>query len=88
MLDGQTIQRFLATNSSIKPQAVIASTEQATLQTKYRPDKLCPRDQYLKWDLIFSGVDTPHKLARGGLVGIIDRAWLATELNDINDFEI
>lgn len=88
MLETFSINRFLTNNSSINTQPEVDSVEQATLKTKYRPDKLCPRDQYFKWDLIFSGIDTPYKLARGGIVAIVNRTWLATELNDIKDFEI
>lgn len=88
MLETFSINRFLTNNSSINTQPEVDSVEQATLKTKYRPDKLCPRDQYFKWDLIFSGIDTPHKLARGGVVAVVNRTWLATELNDIKDFEI
>lgn len=88
MLESFSINRFLTTNSSINTQPIVDSVEQATMKTKYRPDKVCPRDQYFKWDLIFSGIDTPHKLARGGVVAIVNRSWLATELNDIKDFEI
>ena len=88
MLETFSITRFLTSNSSINPQPEVDSVEQATLKTKYRPDKLCPRDQYFKWDMIFSGIDTPHKLARGGVIAIVNRTWLATELTDIKDFEI
>lgn len=88
MLETFSINRFLTSNSSINPQPEVDSVEQATLKTKYRPDKLCPRDQYFKWDMIFSGIDTPHKLARGGVIAIVNRTWIATELNDIKDFEI
>lgn len=88
MLESFSINRFLTNNSSINTQPIVDSVEQATMKTKYRPDKICPRDQYFKWDLIFSGIDTPHKLARGGVVAIVNRTWLATELNDIKDFEI
>lgn len=88
MLETFSINRFLTSSSSINPQPEVDSVEQATLKTKYRPDKLCPRDQYFKWDMIFSGIDTPHKLARGGVIAIVNRTWIATELNDIKDFEI
>lgn len=88
MLETFSINRFLTNNSSINTQPEVDSVEQATLKTKYRPDKLCPRDQYFKWDLIFSGIDTPHKLARGGVVAVVNRTWLATELNEVKDFKI
>ena len=71
MLESFSINRFLTNNSSINTQPIVDSVEQATMKTKYRPDKICPRDQYFKWDLIFSGIDTPHKLARGGVVAIV-----------------
>lgn len=88
MLESFSINRFLTNNSSINTQPIVDSVEQATMKTKYRPDKICPRDQYFKWDLIFSGIDTPHKLARGGVVAIVNRTWLATELNEVKDFKI
>lgn len=87
-INSQTISRFLDNNSSIHTQPAVDTIAVADLKTKHRPDKLCPRDQYFKWDLIFSGIDTPYKLARGGIVAIVNRTWLATELNDIKDFEI
>ena len=88
MLETHSISRFLESNSSINPKPVLDTVEQATLKTKYRPDKMCPRDQYVKWDLIFSGIDTPHRLARGGMVGVLNRTWIATELNELKDFKI
>lgn len=88
MLESFSINRFLTNNSSINTQPIVDSVEQTTMKTKYRPDKVCPRDQYFKWDLIFSGIDTPHKLARGGVVAIVNRTWLATELNEVKDFKI
>ena len=87
-LDGTTIQLFLSSNSSMNPQPVVDTIVDATLQTKYRPDKLCPRDQYFKWDLIYSGIDTPHRLAAGGELNVVNRTWLATELNELKDFKI
>lgn len=87
-INGTTISLFLSYNSSINPQPVVDSIVSATEKTKYRPDKLCPRDQYFKWDLIFSGIDTPHRLASGGEMNVVNRTWLATELNELKDFKI
>lgn len=87
-LDSQTISLFLSSNSSMPAQPVVGDIAGADLKTKYRPDKLLPRDQYFKWDLIYSGIDTPHRLTRGGVVDIVDRTWLATELNELKDFKI
>lgn len=87
-LDSQTISLFLSSNSSMPTQPVVSGIAMADLKTKYRPDKLLPRDKYFKWDLIYSGIDTPHRLARGGVVDIVDRTWLATELNEQKDFKI
>lgn len=87
-LSGTTIQLFLSQNSSVNPQPVVDSLVEASFKTKYRPDKLCPRDQYFKWDLIFSGIDTPHRLAPGGEMNIVNRTWLATELNELKEFKI
>lgn len=88
MLESKSIERFLSNNSSINPQPAMGTVKIADMKTMYRPDKLCPRDSYMKWDLIYSGIDTPHRLARGGDIGIVDRTWLATELSGIKDFKI
>lgn len=88
MLESKSISRFLESNSCINPQPELDTVEEATLKSEYRPDKLCPRDPYFKWDLIFSGIDTPHRLARGGVVGVLNRTWIATELNELKDFKI
>lgn len=88
MIESNTIERFLDNNSSIRTQPTVDSFVVADLKTRYRPDKLFPRDQYFKWDMIFNGIDTPHRLANGAEVVSVDRTWLATELNDFEDFEI
>lgn len=88
MLETKSIERFLDNNSSVNPQPVMSTVTQATLRTRYRPDKLFPRDQYMKWDLIFNGIDTPHRMANCATMAQVDRTWIATELNDIKDFSI
>lgn len=87
-LDSQTISLFLSSNSSMPTQPVVSDIAMADLKTKYRPDKLFPRDQYMKWDMIYNGIDTPHRLARDAAVAPVDRMWLATELNEQKDFKI
>lgn len=88
MADSKTIERFLDNNSGMNPQCVMGYVVVADLKTRYRPDKLFPRDQYLKWDMIYNGIDTPHRLARGAAVAPVDRTWIATELNEQKDFKI
>lgn len=88
MDDSKTIERFLSTNSSVNPQCVMGQAVRATLRTQYRPDKLFLRDGYLKWDMIFNGIDTPHRLAAMSTVAGVDRTWIATELNELKDFKI
>ena len=39
-------------------------------------------------DMIYNGIDTPHRLARNAAVAPVDRTWLATELNEQEDFKI
>ena len=88
MLEQKTIERFLANNSSVNPQSVMGNVVQADLKTRYRPDKLFIRDQYMKWDMIFNGIDTPHRMANHATMAQVDRTWIATELNDLKDFKI
>lgn len=88
MLEEKTIERFLANNSSVNPQSVMGNVVQADLKTRYRPDKLFIRDQYMKWDMIFNGIDTPHRMANYATMAQLDRTWIATELNDLKDFKI
>ena len=88
MIESHTIERFLENNSDIRTQPTVDAFVVADLRTRYRPDKLFPRDPYMKWDMIFNGIDTPHRLAKGAEVVSVDRTWLATELKDFKDFEI
>jgi len=88
MVELKSIERFLSNNSSMDPQTVMGSIQVATLRNKYRPDRMGSRDAYMKWDLIYSGIDTPHRLAPGGVLGVVDRRWLATEINGLKDFKI
>jgi hypothetical protein len=88
MLEQKTIERFLANNSSVNPQSVMGNVVQANLKTRYRPDKLFIRDGYMKWDMIFNGIDTPHRMPNRATMAQVDRTWLATELNELKDFKI
>ena len=88
MLEQKTIERFLANNSSVNPQSVMGNVVQANLKTRYRPDKLFIRDGYMKWDMIFNGIDTPHRMPDRATMAQVDRTWLATELNELKDFKI
>ena len=88
MLENKDIERFLANNSNVHNDFITTSVTTADLKTKYRPDKLFPRDNYMKWDMIFNGIDSPYRMSRGAVVGTVDRTWLATELNDHKDFKI
>lgn len=88
MDDGKSIERFLNTNSSIHTSPVALGTNRATLKTKYRPDKIYNRDPYMKWDMVFNGIDTPHRMANNSVHILVDRTWLKTELNEIDDFKI
>lgn len=88
MLENKTIERFLSSNSDMSTDFVTASVSTADRKTKYRPDKLFPRDGYMKWDMIFNGIDCPHRMSNGAVVATIDRTWLATELNELKDFKI
>lgn len=88
MLELKSIERFLANNSSVNPQCVMGEVVQANVKTKYRPDKLFPRDGFMKWDMIFNGIDTPHRMANRATMARLDRTWIATELNELKEFEI
>lgn len=88
MTELKSIERFLDNNSSVNPQSVMGSVNIVTLKSKNRPDKVFPRDQFMKWDMIFNGVDTPHRLANRAAVAVVDRTWIATELNEVKDFKI
>ena len=88
MLEQKTIERFLANNSSVNPQSVMGNVVQANLKTRYRPDKLFIRDGYMKWDMIFNGIDTPYRMPNRATMAQVDRTWLATELNELKDFKI
>jgi len=88
MLEQKTIERFLANNSSVNPQSVMGNVVQANLKTRYRPDELFIRDGYMKWDMIFNGIDTPHRMPNRATMAQVDRTWLATELNELKDFKI
>lgn len=88
MSEMHTIEKFLESNSSITSSYDAANLSVATLKTQFRPDKIFPRDDYMKWDMIFNNIDTPHRLARGAVVSSVDRTWLKTELNDLEEFKI
>lgn len=84
----KSIERFLANNSSVNPQPMGGSVVVADLKTRYRPDKLYNRDELMKWNMIYNGIDTPHRMANRSVHVRIDPTWLRTELNDIKDFKI
>ena len=88
MLNGRDIELFLSKNSSVSNAAPGQFATRADLKTKYRPDKIFYRDEYMKWDMIFNGIDTPHRMANRATMAQVDRTWIATELNDHKDFEI
>lgn len=58
------------------------------LKTRFRPDKLFLRDEFMKWDMIYNSIDTPHRLANGTAVAVTSRTQLCTELNELTDFHI
>lgn len=88
MLELKSIERFLSSNSSVNPQSIMDEVVQANLKTKYRPDKLFPRDGFMKWDMIFNGIDTPHRMANRATMAVVNRVWISTEMNDLKDFKI
>lgn len=88
MADSRTIEKFLSTNSSLRTVPERATLRNADLNTRYRPDKLFPRDDYMKWDLIFNNIDTPYRLANRAIVAVTDRRWLKMELAEQTDFKI
>lgn len=88
MLNGRDIELFLSKNSSVSNAAPGKFATRADLKTKYRPDKIFYRDEYMKWDMIFNGIDTPYRMASGSTHMSIDRTWLKTELNELDDFKI
>jgi len=84
----RSIERFLESNSSVNPRPAAGTVVQADLKTKYRPDKLFVRDGLMKWNMIFNGIDTPHRMANRSMQVRIDPTWLKTELAEIKDFKI
>ena len=88
MAEIRSIERFLSNNSGLDTQFSTQDVVVADMKTKYRPDKIFPRDDYMKWDMAFNGIDTPHRMADGAVFGVVDRTWLATELNELKDFKI
>lgn len=57
-------------------------------RTQYRPDKVFPRDDYMKWDLVYNNIDTPYRLANRAIVAVTDRSWLKMELAEQKDFKL
>ena len=88
MLEFKSIEKFLANNSSMNPQSVMGKVVQADMQSRYRPDKLFLRDAYMKWDMVYNGIDSPHRMANNATFARLDRNWIATEVNDLKDFKI
>lgn len=88
MADAQTIEQFINNNSSLINSPEYTTRKYITIDTKYRPDKIFERDDYMKWDMILNNIDTPHKLVPGVEVASISRVWLTTELNALKTFHI
>lgn len=88
MAEEKTIERFLTSNSTMPSSMPTNRLVVPTLKTQYRPDKLFGRDEFMKWDVIYNNIDTPHRMPRGKVLAIMDRTELRTQLNDLKDFKI
>ena len=88
MADDITIQRFLDNNSGMTSRPIRNRVVQATARTKYRPDRIFERNETMKWNMIYNGIDTPHRMAERSVFINVDPTWLKTELDGLDDFEI
>ena len=88
MAKNNTIELFLSSNASMPAKPVMEGLLQVTQRTQYRPDKLFPRDGTMKWNMIYNNIDTPHKLSNSRVLRLVDPTWLATELNELEDFTL
>ncbi len=83
-----TIDTFLNNNSGISPQAVSNGIVQVTPKSKYRPDKVFDRNEFMKWNMIYNGIDSPHRMSPRAVLVKVDPTWLVTELDGLEEFEI
>lgn len=88
MDDSKSIERVLSSNSSMPSSVGYVKLVGVDLKSQYRPDKVFSRDEFMKWDMIYNNVDTPHRLVRGSIMSIVDRTALRTEINELVDFKI
>lgn len=83
-----TIETFLKSNSSLSPQAVANGVVRTTMKSKYRPDKIFDRNELMKWNMIYNGIDTPHRMSNRAVFVKVDPTWLVTELDGLEEFKI